>query len=145
MCRHYPYSYVHRESVDYYTNKVLCSRFVHMFVCMNACMMVTFVFEFNILHAGKSRMTFGKRVPIRQDCIEQAKQVCEVYLHLLSTMVQISSDLLVGLCCNEVLLSKMWSFLKESSALQMKPFVNMQSPLRSVLLLFCQVMQYMLG
>ena len=80
-----------------------------------------------------------------QSCIEQANQVCEMYLQLLSTVVQISSDLLIGLCCNEVLLSKLWSFLKESSALQMKPFVNMQSPLRSILVLFCQVMQYMLG
>lgn len=104
--------------------------------------------QFCALHAGKSKVPFGKRVssaPISQSCIEQANQVCEMYLQLLSTIVQISSDLLVGLCCNEAVLSKMWSFLRESSALQMKPFLSVQSPLRSVLVLFCQIMQYMLG
>ena len=98
-------------------------------------------------YAGKSKMLLIKKQPsahIEQSCIKEIGMTCEMYLQCLDTVAQLSSDILIGLGCNEALVCKMWNFLKHSSGLQVQKFASSNSSLSPVLALFSQIFQYML-
>jgi hypothetical protein len=70
--------------------------------------------------------------------------ICEVYLLFLSIMSNISSDILIGLGCNQVVVYKIWCFLREATKLHVKMIVGAESSPVNILSLFCQMMLYML-
>ena len=69
--------------------------------------------------------------------------VCEMYLEFLSLFHHLSSDILIGLGCNEAIVFKMWCFLRERSKLHVKNIFGVQSN-QNILSLFSQMMLYML-
>ena len=71
-------------------------------------------------------------------------RICEVYLQFLSVMNHISSDILIGLGCNQAVVYKMWCFIREATKLHVKMIVGVESSPVNILSLFCQMMLYML-
>ena len=92
--------------------------------------------------SGNSRRS---ELPQRsQSCIDQINSVCEMYLQLLSLIAHLSSEILIGLGCNEAIMYKMWCLFRETTKLQIKMIIGVESRLSNVFSLFCQMMLYML-
>lgn len=73
-----------------------------------------------------------------------------MYNQCLQTLTQTASDILVGLGCNEVLVSKMWYFVRGTLGLDADKVVQTLSSgavhsLGAVLTLFCQIAQYLIA
>lgn len=102
----------------------------------------------NYMNLSISPLSGNSRRPellqISQSCIDQINRVCEMYLQLLSLIAHLSSDILIGLGCNEAIMYKMWCLFRETTKLQIKIIIGVESRLSNVLSLFSQMMLYML-
>ena len=77
----------------------------------------------------------------------QASQACIMYNKCLQSLTQIATDILIGLGCNETLVTKMWYFVKGVLGLspdRLFQTIEAGQHLTSIVTLFCQITEYLL-
>lgn len=69
--------------------------------------------------------------------------VCVLYQQFLSSVKNLTSDILIGLGCNEIIVYKLWRFFKDATGLEFKVIVA-NKMYASILSLVSHMMLYML-